>query len=137
MTKQNIKRRTAKQSKAEFTSKTRVYDLLKKEFHDELKHLIGDIKPYVKNADAIDWKHLKYFEFDEKKISKTEFILIIARFLLAIRKGNGLKRKMSVFIRYLASNEDSNFGLKYRSLNTLVYRMFSYLEGGVNEAEKL
>ncbi len=137
MAKQFQKRRTAKQSKAEFTSKTRVYDLLKKEFHDELKHLIGDIKPYVKNADAIDWKHLKYFEFDEKKISKTEFILIIARFLLAIGKGNGMKRKMSVFIRYLASNEHSNFGLKYRSLNTLIYRMFSYLEGGVNEAEKL
>lgn len=122
-------RRTAKQSKKEFTAKTRVYDLVRREYHGELKKLSQDIRPYVRNPDAIDWKHLNYFEFDEELISKAEFVLIIARFLLAIGKGDGLKCRMSVFIRYLTSNEHSNFDLKYRSLNTLIYRTLDYLEG--------
>lgn len=121
-------RRTAKQSKKEFTTKTRVYDLVKREHHDELKELSYDIFPYVSDINVIDWKHLKYFEYDEDFISKTEFVLIIVRFLLRIGKGKGLKCRMSVFIRYLASNEHSNLGLQYKSLNTLIYRMFAYLD---------
>ena len=127
-------RRTAKQSKKEFTAKTRVYDMVKREYHDELKKLSQDICPYIRNPDDIDWKHLKYFEFNDKLISKAEFVLIIARFLLRIGKGNGLKCRMSVFIRFLASNEHSNFNIKYRSLNTLIYRMFEYLESQGIEA---
>ena len=127
-------RRTAKQSKKEFTAKTRVYDMVKREYHDELKKLSQDICPYIRNPDDIDWKHLKYFEFNDKLISKAEFVLIIARFLLRIGKGNGLKCRMSVFIRFLASNEHSNFNIKYRSLNTLIYRMFEYLENQGIEA---
>ena len=122
-------RRTAKQSKKEFTAKTRLYDLVRREYHDKLKDLSQDIRPYVRNPDAIDWKHLNYFEFDDKLISKAEFVLIIVRFLLTIGKADGLKCRMSVFLRYLASNEHSNIDLKYRSLNTLIYRMFGYLEG--------
>lgn len=122
-------RRTVKQSKQEFTAKTRVYDLVKSEFHDEVKLLTKAIKPYVKNVATIDWKHLRYFDYDVETISKREFVFKIAEFLHAIGKGNGLKRKMSVFIRFLASNEHSNFGLKYKSLNTQIYRMLEYLEG--------
>ena len=121
--------RTAKQSKQEFTAKTRVYDLLKKEFHGELRVLIDNIRPYIRDGDANDWKHLRYFDYEVETISKREFVFKIAEFLHAIGKGNGLKRKMSVFIRFLASNEHSNFGLKYRSLNTQIYRMLEYLEG--------
>jgi hypothetical protein len=124
-------RRTAKQSKQEFTAKTRVYDLLKREFHGELKKLIVDIRPYIRDGDTIDWKHLRYFDFNfdkKQRRGKPECVLVIARFILAIGKGNGLKCKMSVFLRYLAANEHSNLGLKYRSLNTLIYRMFAYLE---------
>jgi hypothetical protein len=135
MTKNKKKqRRTVKQSKKEFTAKTRVYDLVKREYHDELKKLSQDIRPYVRNPDDIDWKHLKCFEFNDKLISKAEFVLIIVRFLLAINKGEGMKCKMSVFIRYLTSNEHSNFNIKYRSLNTLIYRMFEYLESQEIEA---
>ena len=121
-------RRTAKQSKQEFTKKTRVYDLVKAEYHNELNQLMEEIRPYIRDGDSIDWKHLRYFDFDKEKIRKPDFVLIIARFLLVIGKGDGLKCRMSVFIRYLASNEHSNFGLKYRSLNTLIYRQFEYLD---------
>jgi len=130
-------RKTAKQSKKEFTAKTRVYDLVKREYHSELKKLSQDIRPYIRNPDAIDWKHLTYFEFNEWAIKKPMFVSIIACFLLRIGKGNGLKCRMSVFIRYLASNEHSNFNLKYRSLNTLIYRMFEYLESQEIGAKKL
>ena len=130
-------RRTAKQSKQEFTAKTRVYDLLKKEFHGELRVLIDNIRPYIRDGDSIDWKHLRYFDYDVETISKREFVFKIAEFLHAIGKGDGLKCKMSVFIRYLASNEHSNFGLKYRSLNTQIYRMLEYLEGKEKGVEKL
>ena len=130
--KRNCRKR--KQAKPKFTSRTRWFDLVKREFHDELKKLSQDIRPFVRNVENIDWKHLMYFEFDEDLISKTEFVLIIVRFLLRIEKGNGLKCKMSVFIRYLASNEHSNFNIKYRSLNTLIYRMFEYLGSQEKEA---
>ena len=122
-------RRTAKQSKQEFTKKTRVYDLVKAEFHNELKQLTEEIRPYVRDGDSISWKHLRYFDFDEDEIRKPDFILFIVRFLLKIGKRDGLKCRMSVFIRYLASNEHSNFCLKYRSLNTLIYRQFEYIGG--------
>ena len=139
MTKKNRKKqcRTAKQSKQEFTAKTRVYDLLKKEFHGELRVLIDNIRPYIRDGDAIDWKHLRYFDYDVETISKREFVFKIAEFLHAIGKGNGLKCKMSIFIRFMASNEHSNFGLKYRSLNTQIYRMLEYLEGKEKGVEKL
>lgn len=125
--------RTAKQSKKEFTQKTRVYDLVKSEFHGELRVLIEKIRPYIRDGDTIDWKHLRYFDYEDEKINKADFLLIIANFLLAVGKGNGLKCKMSVFIRYLASNEHSNFGLKYRSINTLIYRILAYLEDHIKD----
>ena len=121
-------RRTAKQSKQEFTAKTRVYDLVKREFHGELRNLIESIRPYIRDGDTIDWKHFKRFNAIEGSRKKKELILEIAKFLIVIGKGSGLKCKMSVFVRYLASNEHSNFGLKDSSLNTLIYRMFAYLE---------
>lgn len=126
--KKNKQRRTAKQSKLEFTAKTRVYDFVKKEFHEELKCLIDAINPYIRDGDNLDWKHFRCFNAKGDSRKKKELILEIAKFLIAIGKGEGLKGKMSVFVRYLASNEHSNFGLKYRSLNTLIYKMFSYLE---------
>ena len=121
-------RRTAKKSKQEFTAKTRVYDFVKREFHEELKCLIDAINPYIRDGDNLDWKHFRCFNAKGDSRKKKELILEIAKFLIAIGKGEGLKGKMSVFVRYLASNEHSNFNLKYRSLNTLIYRMFSYLE---------
>ena len=130
-------RRTAKKSKQEFTVKTRVYDFVKREFHEELKCLIDAINPYIRDGDNLDWKHFRCFNAKGDSRKKKELILEIAKFLIAIGKGEGLKGKMSVFVRYLASNEHSNFNLKYRSLNTLIYRMFFYLERCEKETEKL
>ena len=130
-------RRTAKKSKQEFTAKTRVYDFVKREFHEELKCLIDAINPYIRDGDNLDWKHFRCFNAKGDSRKKKELILEIVKFLIAIGKGEGLKGKMSVFVRYLASNEHSNFNLKYRSLNTLIYRMFSYLERCEKETEKL
>lgn len=130
MTKKRNKRaKTLKTQKKEFTLKTRVYDLVKAEYHSELKKLVNRISPFDKNGASIDWKHLRYFEYDEGKISKAEYVLIIVQFLYDIGVGIGLKCRMSVFIRYLASNEHSNLCLKYRSLNTLIYRMLGYICG--------
>lgn len=131
------RRKSKKAAKPEFTAKTRVYDLVKAEFHDELKNLVDDIRQFVKDGETIDWKHLRNFQVIEEPRKKTELIQVIAQFLLTIEKGKGLKCRMSVFVRYLASNEHSNFGLKPGPLNTLIYRMFAYLEGKEEEAEKL
>lgn len=131
------RQKSQKKNKPEFTAKTRVYDLVKKEFHEELKCLIDAINPYIRDGDNLDWKHFRCFNAKGDSRKKKELILEIAKFLIAIGKGEGLKGKMSVFVRYLASNEHSNFSLKYRSLNTLIYRMFSYLERCEKETEKL
>lgn len=131
-------RKTAKKSKPEFTVKTRVYDLVKSVFHNELKQLSEDIKEFVLEGSTIDWKHLRRFDFDKMKIKKAEFVHIIAGFLFRIGKDEGLKSgNMSVFIRYLASNEHSNFGLKPNSLNTLIHRMFDYLESKEKDTQNL
>jgi hypothetical protein len=126
-------RRTAKQSKPEFTKKTRVYDLVKREYHEELKKLTEDIIPYVSDDYETDWKHLRYFDALREPHKTTELMMLVAEFLLSIGKGKGLKCKTSVFIRYLASNEHSNFGLKPSTLNTLIYRLFAYLECAQND----
>ncbi len=124
-TKKTYKKRV---SKEEFTKRTRVYDLLKAVHHQELKRLVETIRPFVKHGELLTWKNLRFFEFDESKISKTKFILIISRFLCSIGKGTGLKCRMSVIVRYLSSNEHSNFGLKEGPLNTLIYRQLEYIE---------
>lgn len=131
------RQKSQKKNKPEFTAKTRVCDFVKKEFHEELKCLIDAINPYIRDGDKLDWKHFRCFNVIGNSRKKKEQILKIAEFLITIGKGDGLKCKMSVFLRYLASNEHSNFGLKYSSLNTLIYRMFAYLEGREKEAEKL
>jgi hypothetical protein len=131
------RRKSKKAAKPEFTAKTRVYDLVKAEFHDELKNLVDDIREFVKDGETIDWKHLNYFNVVHEPRKKTELIQVIAQFLLTIGKGTGMKCKMSVFVRYLASNEHSNFCLKPGPLNTLIYRMFAYLEDNEKDAENL
>ena len=135
--KKNKQRWTAKQSKSEFTAKTRVYDLVRSEFHSELRYLIDDISPYIRDGDNLNWKHFRCFNAKGDSRKKKELILEIAKFLITIGKGGGLKKKLSVFLRYLASNEHGNFGMKYSSLNTLIYRMFAYLEGHGIVAKKL
>lgn len=125
--------KTLKTQKKEFTQQTRVYDLVKAEYHSELKKLVNHISPFDKNGSSIDWKHLRCFQFDESQTSKTEYIFKIAQFLYDIGQGDGLKCRMSVFIRYLSTNEHSNFCLKYRTLNTLIYRMLRYIEAQKND----
>lgn len=126
-----------KKSKREFTKRTRVYDLVKSVHHQKLKTLVESVRPFVKHGESLTWKNLRFFEFDESKISKTKFILIISRFLCSIGKGGGLKCRMSVFVRYLSSNGHSNFGLKERSLNTLIYRQLGYMESAWKCGENL
>lgn len=126
-----------KKSKREFTKRTRVYDLVKSVHHQKLKTLVESVRPFVKHGESLTWKNLRFFEFDESKISKTKFILIISRFLCSIGKGTGLKCRMSVIVRYLSSNEHSNFGLKEWPLNTLIYRQLEYIESTQKGDEKL
>lgn len=131
------KGKACKHSQKEFTAKTRLFDLVRKEYHQELRQFIADISDMLPNVYPHDWKTFKTFEVDEDVCSKTDVIISIASFLYKIGKGAGLKCKMSVFIRYLTSTEHGNFELKERSLNTLIYRMFNYLEYMESRSKKL
>ena len=124
-----------KQPKREFTSKTRLFDLVRKEHHADLRQLVEDLRPISIDGDTLDWKTLSRLEVDLKATSKTRYIYLIATFLHHIGKGCGLKCRMATFVRWLSSTEHSNFRLSVGYVNKLIYNMLAYIEGCKKEHE--
>jgi hypothetical protein len=87
------------------------------------------------DGDSVDWKSLKRLNIDHSKTTNASFFLIITNFLSRIGFGKGLKCTEAVFIRYLASTEHSNFGLKESSVKTLVYRQLDFYKWRNNEQD--
>ena len=129
------KAKARKQSKREFTQKTRLFDLVRNEHHADLRQLVEELRPVSVNGDALNWKTLSRLEVDLNLTSKTRFIYLIATFLHRIGKGCGLKCRMSTFIRWLSSTEHSNFFLSRGYVNKLIYNMLAYIEGTEIEQE--
>lgn len=123
---------TLKNSNNEFTKKTRLYDLVRKEQHGDLRLFIKVIRPWLINGGSVSWKTLNKLEIDNTKISNTKFLLVVANFLHRINYNKGLKCRMAVFIRYLASNEHTNFGQKEGTLKVKIYRMLGYFRSKEN-----
>lgn len=122
-----------KKSNKEFTSKTRLFDLVRKEHHSDLQLLVRVLRPWLIEGMDVDWKNLRRLEVDYSKISKDYFFLVITNFLNRIGGGDGLNRNMETFIRYLASTEHSNFGYKESSLKSKIYSMLRYHKDRQNE----
>lgn len=114
--------------KKEFTPKTRLFDLVSKKYHSDLSLLVEEISPWLIDREKIDWKNLRRLEVDYSKTTKDSFLLVITNFLYKVGRGKGLKCKMETLIRYLASTEHSNFGLKESSLKAKIYSMLRYHE---------
>ena len=125
-----------KTRKPKFTGKTRWFDLVRKEFHPELRQFVKDISEYLISSDPDDWKNFSVCNVDYEKISKSMFIYEIAKFLHSIGKNEGLKCSLRVFCQYLSKTEHSNFGLKEGSIKTQIIRMLSYLDDEKNKDEK-
>ncbi|MBR6418619.1 MAG: hypothetical protein IKS36_07375 [Bacteroidales bacterium] len=123
----NKRKKARKQPKPEFTSKTRLFDLVKKEHHAELRQLVDELRDISIGGDDYDWKTLSRLEADHTVVRNSEYILVIARFLHRLGKGRGLKCRMSTFIRWLSSTKHSNFGLSDRYVNKLIYNMLAYI----------
>ena len=128
-------RRVQLNAKKEFTPQTRLYDKVRPEHHTDLRQLVEEIIPFLVNRESVEWKSLRRLEIDyqtksQGKRSKpsSDVINCIARFLIRIGKSDGLKCSMAVFIRYLSSEEHSNFKMNEKSLNTMIYRALSYFE---------
>ena len=115
-----------KETKKEYTSKTRLFDLVRKEHHSDLQLLVKVIRPWLIGGEKLDWKNLRKIELDYSKIPKERFLLVLTNFLNRIGRGDGLNCKMEAFIRYLTSTEHSNFGLKNNSLKSKIYSMLRY-----------
>ncbi len=131
--KKKQKRNRACKAKAEFTAKTRLFDLVRKEHHADLRQLVDDMRPWLTDGDSVGWKSLKRLNVDYSKTTNAWFFLIITEFLCRIRFGKGLTCTEAVFIRYLASTEHSNFSLKESSVKTLVYKQLSFLKWRKND----
>ena len=116
-----------KTRKPKFTGKTRWFDLVRKEFHPELRQFVKDISEYLICSNPDDWKNFSVCNVDYKKIRKSMFIYEIAKFL---------KCSLRVFCQYLSKTEHSNFGLKEGSIKTQIIRMLSYLDNEKNKDEK-
>ena len=114
-TKKRHKKGIAKQG---FTPKTRLFDLVNKKYHLDLRLLVEEICPWLLiDGKESDWIHLRRLEVDYSKICKDNFLLVLTNFLNRIGRGDGLNCRMEVLIKYLASPEHSNFGMKFESLN--------------------
>lgn len=126
-TKKQKGKKNPKKENSEFTSKTRLYDLVRKEYHEDLRLFVKEIRPWLIDGDKATWKTLKMLEINHSSITNNKFLLIVANFLHRIGCKDGLKCRMSVFIRYLASDEHTNFELTEGSVKVQIYRMLSYL----------
>jgi len=133
MAERKKKSKALKKSNKEFTPKTRLFDLVRKEHHCDLQLLVKVIRPWLIDGEDVGWKNIRRLEVDYSKISKDVFFLVITNFLNRIGKGNGLSCKMESFIRYLASTEHSNFGYKESSLKSKIYSMLRYHKDRQNE----
>lgn len=129
-------RKVNHKTKKEFTPNTRLYDKVRPEYHNALRQMVDDIKPYLINGENVNWKQLKRIEVNyyaksegKRSLPSSDVINCLARFLITIGKDNGLKCSMAVIIRYLCSKEHSNFCMKEKSLNTKIYRALAYFDG--------
>lgn len=125
-----------KQAKPKFTSKTRLFDLVRKEHHGELKKFVCEVSGYLEGCDPANWKNLARFNVDYGKCRKSDFIMMLAKFLFTIDKSEGLKCSLRVFCQYLSKTEHSNFGLKQGSIKTQIIRMLNYIEEHKKEDKK-
>lgn len=124
----------------EFTSRKRMINLVRKEHRNEFLSLVERLRPQLMDGDTADGNKLTRIDIDESKIkhsrrrrdenkiTKGEFIGMIADFLFSIGRGQGLEVPLESFIRYLASPRHSSIGWKYNSLKTMIHRKLSYLE---------
>ena len=125
-----------KQAKPKFTSRTRWFDLVRKEFHPELRQFVNDISYYLLEGAPDDWKNFVVCNVDYEKIRKSDFIYKIAEFLFSIGKEEGLRCSLRVFCQYLSKTEHSNFCLKESSIKTQIIRMLSYIKEKKDKNEK-
>ena len=142
-----MKQEESKLSKAhneteiEITAKTKLYDLVKEQYHDDLRKLGEDIRPYVID---FSWEYSSKIIVDytvhlESKSRKTNTVVIlhIANFLDRIGRRKGLNCKMKEIIEYLSSAEHSNFDLKKGPIKTLIYSCFGYHKSKNKDTEKV
>jgi len=120
------KGKTLKKAKNEFTRKTRLFDLVRKEHHNDLRLFVEEIRSWLIDKDTVSWNTLNNLNIDKSLIPNTKFLLHVANFLHRIDCSNGLKCRMAVFIRYIASSEHSNFCLKESTVKVKIYRMLDY-----------
>ena len=128
--------RQPKTRKPKFTSKTRWFDLVKKEHHPKLREFISSISEDLEYCDPNDWKNFVVCNVNYVKIKKSTFIFKVAEFLYHIGKEKGLKCSLRTFCQYLSKTEHSNFGLKESSIKTLIIRMLNYIEERENKDKK-
>lgn len=107
-----------------FTPKTRLYDLIKAEYHTTLAEWLELIGPYLKGGCVPNWKTCRCLDF----VCRSEKIVWCIAILLVKLDGNGLKYKRSVFFRYLSTHEHSNIPYNEGQLKTLVN---SYIRCGL------
>ena len=106
-----------------FTPATRLYDLIKAEYHNKLAQWLEIIKDDLKGRGVPNWKTVRRLDFNCDTGTAAK---LIARLMVMIEREKGLKCKMSVFFRYITSKEHSNIGVNDYYFNLLVNNIIKY-----------
>lgn len=119
-------RKTRKEAKPKFTKKTRLMDMVSKEYHGELKVMIDELRRMTTLEDSEEWWQVKKLIFIHPK-SMANYEPIADFIIKTTRNGSdGLKCSQRTFFRYITSNEHSNLNVKWDSAKSLVYNMISF-----------
>lgn len=125
MKKQNTsaKQRCSKREKQRypFRRETRIIELLNFNSYGDLKELLEQLKPYLKDEDVY-FTTANHLYFDLQKIEGVRVYIytILNTFFKSIRKKKGLACKQSLFYRYLSDPEHCNLGISERSIKILL-----------------
>lgn len=112
----------------DITPRTRLSDLVTKEYHPQLKQMIEELKYLTVLTEQTEWWRVNELEFINPRTQRN--YVPIAKFIGSVaRNGHyGLKCSQNTFYRYLADKHHSNLIAKWNCIKTLVISRLHYEE---------
>ena len=112
----------------DITPRTRLSDLVTKEYHPQLKQMIKELSQLTTLTDQTEWWRVRELEFLNPRTQRN-YVPIVKFIGSVVRNGHyGLKCSQNTFYHYLADRNHSNLTAKWNCVKTLVISRLRYKE---------
>lgn len=112
----------------DITPRTRLSDLVTKEYHPQLKQMIKELSQLTTLTDQTEWWRVRELEFLNPRTQRN-YVPIVKFIGSVVRNGHyGLKCSQNTFYHYLADRNHSNLTAKWNCVKTLVISRLHYEE---------